>query len=93
MELSLLLLRWLVYISSFCFFPPAAMSGCHDQARLSVPGPMDKITNAKALVTPARGSRGATGGEMGDATVLYLGIRKELRKNARFWETSSGEKM
>lgn len=55
--------------------------------------PMGWITNAKALNIPARGSRGDTGGEMKDAIVLYLGTRKELRKNAQFWETPSGEKM
>lgn len=55
------------------------------QARLSGPGAMGRITNVKALVTPApKGSRDATGGEMRDATMLYLAIKKELGKNAHF---------
>lgn len=50
-----LFLRWPVYVSNFCFFPPAAMPWWQGQARLSAPGAMGRITNAKALVTPAPG--------------------------------------
>lgn len=55
---------------------------------------MGRITNAEALVAPApRGSREAAGREKRDAAMPYLGIKKELGKNARFWEVSSGEKI
>jgi len=30
---------------------------------------------------------------MRDATLLYLGIKKELGKDAQFWEVSSAEKI
>lgn len=94
MELPFLFLRWPVYASSFCFFPPATLSRWQGQARLSAPGAMGRITNAEALVAPApRGSRDAAGREKRDAVMPYLGIKKELGKNARFWEVSSGEKI
>ena len=85
-------------VSGLCFqllvFPSCSHARWQGQVRLSALEAMGRITNAKALITPGpRASRDAAGGEMRDAILLYLGIKKELGKNAQFWELSSDEKI
>lgn len=59
------------------FFPSCSHARWQGQARLSALEAMGRITNAKALITPGpRASRDAAGGEMRDAILLYLGIKK-----------------
>lgn len=86
MKLPLLFLRCLVYVSNFCFFPPVPNAGWQGQARLSALEAMGRIIKAKALITPGlRASRDAAGGEMRDAILLYLGIKKRAGEEYAIW--------